>query len=485
MEKIEDQIKPWSDAQKRAGTEVRDLVQSNLRQVLSSAYRTVDPNFKALSEELFQRELRKFNRITTGDFSKEYFTEQAEIARNIAKTVEYPAYLSPGYATYAAELVITLVEATKWKTANKRRELIRSLLNSIFVDVSVAMYHFFSEISSAAEKERAESDRRLKEAEAESDRIAMATLSAALNALANRDLTYRVQTEFPPKSEIAKQNFNGATEELQNAMRRISLTAEEIRTGSDEIAMASDDLSRRTEQQANSLERTVAAIEEITTTVQRTSHDAKQANEVASGAKADVARSGEIMSQAEHAMGEIAKSSQEINQIIAVIDEIAFQTNLLALNAGVEAARAGDAGKGFAVVASEVRALAQRSADAAKEIRGLIAASSEQVQRGVKLVENTSQTLGIIVSKVTEIDNLIGAIATAAQEQAAGLTDVNSAIVQMDQVTQKNAAMVEETTNAASDLRVKTKQLTDLVNQFKLADGFDRSHSTVRRNIAA
>jgi methyl-accepting chemotaxis protein len=191
------------------------------------------------------------------------------------------------------------------------------------------------------------------------------------------------------------------------------------------------------------------------------------------------------MSQAEDAMGKIAKSSQEISQITAVIDEIAFQTNLLALNAGVEAARAGEAGKGFAVVASEVRALAQRSAAAAKEIRGLIAASSEQVQHGVKLVENTSQTLGIIVNKVNDIDSLIGAIATAAQQQATGLADVNSAIVQVDQVTQKNAAMVEETTGAASDLRAKSAQLTDLVSQFKLVDSSDHSGVNIRGNIAA
>ncbi|MBB4292554.1 methyl-accepting chemotaxis protein [Rhizobium leguminosarum] len=485
MKKIEDQIQRWTDAQKRVGTEVRDLIQSNLRHVLSCAYRSVDPNFKELPEELFQQELRKFQRIATGDFSEAYFTEQATIARNIAQMVEYPAYLSPGYASYAAELTITLIDATKWKTANKRRELIRSLLKSIFADVSVAMYHFFSEISAAAEKERLEFDRRHKESEAEADRISMATLSDALTALANRDLTYRIRAEFPAKSENAKQNFNGATEELLDAMYRISAAAEEIRTGTEEIATASGDLSRRTEQQANSIERTAAAIQEITTTVRRTSEDARQANEVASATKADVARSGEIMSHAEDAMSKIAKSSQEISQITAVIDEIAFQTNLLALNAGVEAARAGDAGKGFAVVASEVRALAQRSGEAAKEIRGLIAASSEQVQHGVKLVENTSQTLGVIVSKVNEIDSLIGAIATAAQEQATGLADVNSAIVQMDTVTQKNAAMVEETTGAASDLRARTKQLTDLVSLFKIVDSSDHSRVAIRNGIAA
>ncbi|HET6375577.1 MAG TPA: methyl-accepting chemotaxis protein, partial [Methylocella sp.] len=241
-----------------------------------------------------------------------------------------------------------------------------------------------------------------------------------------------------------------------------------IHSGSNEIASAADDLSRRTEQQAASLEETAATLDQITATVKNTAQGATHAQEVVLSAKSDADESGEVVRQAIAAMGGIETSSRQIGQIIGVIDEIAFQTNLLALNAGVEAARAGDAGRGFAVVASEVRALAQRSAEAAKEIKGLISASTAQVTQGVELVGATGKALGRIVAQVAEIDSVVTKIALSAQEQASALHQVNTALNQMDQVTQQNAAMVEQTTAAAHSLDQQSEELARLIGRFQL-----------------
>ena len=211
-------------------------------------------------------------------------------------------------------------------------------------------------------------------------------------------------------------------------------------------------------------------MDEITATVRRTAEGAKHARAVVGSARASAERSGGVVRQAVEAMAGIEKSSREISQIIGVIDEIAFQTNLLALNAGVEAARAGDAGRGFAVVASEVRALAQRSAEAAKEIKALISTSGVQVEHGVAYVGQTGEALVAIVGQVAEIDGIVGEIASSAQEQATGLDQVNTAVNQMDQVTQQNAAMVEEATAASHALSQETGELGRLIGEFRLGD---------------
>jgi methyl-accepting chemotaxis protein len=240
--------------------------------------------------------------------------------------------------------------------------------------------------------------------------------------------------------------------------------------GTQQIATASNDLSRRTEQQASSLEETAAALDEITATVRKAAEGATHARKVVADTKVDAEKSGEVVRKAVDAMGSIEKSSQQIGQIIGVIDEIAFQTNLLALNAGVEAARAGDAGRGFAVVASEVRALAQRSAEAAKEIKALISTSTQQVSEGVQLVAETGNSLERIMSKVAEINTVVSDIAAGAQEQATGLQQVNTAVNEMDKVTQQNAAMAEEATAAGRSLAVEAEQLAGLVGQFRLGN---------------
>jgi methyl-accepting chemotaxis protein len=251
-------------------------------------------------------------------------------------------------------------------------------------------------------------------------------------------------------------------------MLAISANTQGIGAGTVQISKGADDMSRRTEQQAASLEETAAALDEITATVKKTAEGAAHAREAVSAAKVDAQSGGEVVRKAIDAMGGIEKSSQQIAQIIGVIDEIAFQTNLLALNAGVEAARAGEAGRGFAVVASEVRALAQRSAEAAKEIKTLISASSTQVEQGVDLVAKTGQALERIVTQIAEMNTVIADIAVGAGEQATGLDQVNTAINQMDQGTQQNAAMAEEANAAIHALAEESDALVRLVSGFQL-----------------
>ena len=293
-------------------------------------------------------------------------------------------------------------------------------------------------------------------------------LAAGLDKLSAGDLTYTILQPFAPEYEKLRVDFNKAMTQLQQLMATVISNTGAIRSGSDEIAQASDDLSRRTEQQAASLEETAAALDQITATVKKTATGAQHASDAVAAAKSDATHSGEVVSKAVEAMGQIETSAKQISQIIGVIDEIAFQTNLLALNAGVEAARAGDAGRGFAVVAQEVRALAQRSADAAKEIKALISASSQQVGQGVSLVNETGAALRSIVGKVSEIDGLVHEITASAREQATGLAEVNSAVNQMDQVVQQNAAMVEQSTAAAHTLRSETAELSRLISQFRV-----------------
>jgi len=314
----------------------------------------------------------------------------------------------------------------------------------------------------------------------------VAFVGAALSRLAEGDLTARVEQALMPSLDQLRVDFNAAAEALHVALEQVSSGASAIHSGAEDIARASDDLSHRSEQQAASLEETAAALDEITATVKRSAQTAKTTNAVVSVAREEAEHSGDVVTQAVDAMNRIEKSSREINQIIGVIDEIAFQTNLLALNAGVEAARAGEAGRGFAVVAQEVRALAQRSAEAAREIKALISTSTQEVSRGVGLVGQTGEALRSIVEKVAEIDSLVAEISMAAQEQSTGLVEVNTAINQMDQVVQKNAAMVEEATAASHALTGEAREMATIVSRFKVVGdqaGRDSGRTGLARKV--
>ena len=287
--------------------------------------------------------------------------------------------------------------------------------------------------------------------------------------LADGDLTQTMNGKFQGAFAELQENVNATLSTLQETMREVRETTESIHGNSNELRVAGDDLAKRTEQQAAALEQTSAALDEITAVVQNSTSRAQEASIMATEAKDNTARSGVVVRNAVDAMGRIEQASREISQIINVIDEIAFQTNLLALNAGVEAARAGEAGKGFAVVAQEVRELAQRSAKAAKDIKVLITKSGNEVQSGVKLVQETGEALGEIETRVLAINDHIHSIATSAREQSTGLQEVNIAINQMDQVTQQNAAMVEETSAATHKLTGEADSLVRLVAGFKVA----------------
>jgi methyl-accepting chemotaxis protein len=296
----------------------------------------------------------------------------------------------------------------------------------------------------------------------------VAQLANALQAFSEGDLTQSITTPFLPELERLRTDFNGTAMKLCETMKGISSNAAAIAAASNQIQSASNDLAKRTEQQAASVEETAAALEEITTTVSDSSKRADDAGTLVRETKKNAESSGSVVSEAVEAMGRIEKSADEISQIIGVIDEIAFQTNLLALNAGVEAARAGDAGKGFAVVAQEVRELAQRSAKAAKEIKGLINASNGYVKSGVALVGDTGRALKQIVTQVVQVDGNVGAIVEASREQATGLKEINIAINTIDQGTQQNAAMVEETAAAAHSLSREAELLFNQLSQFNI-----------------
>ncbi len=330
----------------------------------------------------------------------------------------------------------------------------------------------------ASEEERRANDT-LEQQKAHAMRQATNGLGEGLKHLAAGDLAFQLEEPFSADFEVLRADFNASVRQLRETMGSVSASTASIDTGSQEISQGANDLSRRTEQQAASLEQTAAALDQITANVSNSLKRTEEARAIVLQANASATQSGGVVANAVNAMRRIEESSGQIASIIGVIDEIAFQTNLLALNAGVEAARAGEAGKGFAVVAQEVRELAQRSAKAAKEIKDLIRNSSVEVEGGVKLVRDTGEALKTIEDYVVAINHHMDAIATSAKEQSVGLSEVNIAVNQMDQVTQQNAAMVEQTSAAGATLAQESARLRDIIGQFNL--GRDERYGGARR----
>ncbi len=314
----------------------------------------------------------------------------------------------------------------------------------------------------------------------EGERV-IAALGQGLRNLAEGNLSQGIEEAFSEIYEPLRKDFNDTVEKLSTMITQLVDVSESIRARSSEISRASEDLAARTETQAATLEETAAALEEMTASVNTAAGNAKEVEAVVLRARNDVEASGRVVQGAVNAMNEIESSSSQISQIIGVIDDIAFQTNLLALNAGVEAARAGDAGRGFAVVASEVRALAQRSSLAAKEIKVLISASSQHVHSGVEQVDGAGKALSDVVTQVAQISKLVSNIATGSYEQAQGLNEINIGVAQLDQVTQHNAAMVEESGAATQSLTQEAVGMSKLVCQFKLRNARGRAVSPVIR----
>jgi methyl-accepting chemotaxis protein len=407
--------------------------------------------------------------ITTGDFDENYVSRVRKIGSVHARIGLEPRWYIGGYGQIIEQLVQGVMKdywpaggvfSKKGHSPDEATGVLVSLLKAVMLDMDLSI-SVYMEQAEEAKKEAQE------EAIAAERKMVVDVFGKAMERIAAKDLSYRVNDDLPEAYATLKQDFNNALAQLAETIDSIGGSAETIHSGSDEIKAAADDLSKRAEQQAASVEETAAAVEEITAAVKSSAERAEEAGQLVGRTRKNAEQSGDVVRKAVEAMDRISKSSDDISRIIGVIDEIAFQTNLLALNAGVEAARAGDAGKGFAVVAQEVRELAQRSAEAAKEIKGLITTSGEEVKNGVSLVDETGKALETIVTEVQEIATNVDAIIESAREQSTGLEEINVSVSTIDKGTQQNAAMSEELTASSHSLGQEVGTINSMLREFR------------------
>ncbi len=411
------------------------------------------------------RQIDHWRRIVTGDFGADYLSAARRVGEAHARIGLEPKLYIAGYARVIEELVAGVVGSVRVPRSSifTRKRADSSLALDLGVLIRAALLDM--ELSISIYLEQLEHRRLSAEA---SQARALHALSGALERVARGELSTSVDVSDAAGSQRLVDSFNQAIGNLRTIIEQVRHSVQNIRTGASEIAQASDDLARRTEQQAASLEQTAAAVDELTRTVGDTAERARKADNTVGSARQDAVQGGQVIVQTKRAMEQIEASSKQMSQIIGVIDEIAFQTNLLALNAGVEAARAGEAGKGFAVVASEVRTLAQRSAEAARNIKSLIGTSSDHVRSGVNLVDKTAEVLTRVVEAFGEVSALVSNMAVAAGTQASSIAEVNAAVDHLDQMTQQNAAMVEQASAACSSLSREADALSSQVEHFQL-----------------